>query len=209
MNPTNLSSCAWRCRAAAASAAIVLGLLPVSGALADGLLGLYVGGAIGQARVEAATTDVFGAPLPALGDFKENHSAYKVMIGERPISLVAVELAYVDFGHPRITGLPGPTSADVSMSGLAAFGMLYLPVPVVDMYLKVGLARLDSRIRVINCLVDVCRSVNLSPTNTGLAAGAGLQLKLGSWAMRGEYERFNAAGANPSLYSVGVTWSFL
>ena len=202
-------SCPWRCRAAAITAAIVIGVLPVGGALADGLLGLYVGGSVGQARVEAATSGVFGVSIPALGAFRENHSAYKVMIGARPISLIGAELAYVDFGHPRVSGLPGPTSADVSISGLAAFGMLYLPVPVVDIYLKAGLARLDSRVRATNCLVDICRTVSLSPTNTGLAAGAGLQLKLASWAVRGEYERFNAAGGNPSLFSVGLTWSFL
>jgi len=48
----------------------------------------------------------------------------------------------------------------------------------------------------------------LDRTNTGFAAGAGAQFKLGSWAVRAEYERFNAAGANPSLVSLGVTWTF-
>jgi opacity protein-like surface antigen len=192
-----------------AMVAVLLCLLPVSHALAAELLGLYVGAGIGEARVEAATSGQFGAPFPSLSDFRENHSAYKFMVGARPISLVAAELAYVDFGHPRVTGLPGLTSVDVSMKGLTAFGMLYLPVPVVDIYLKAGLARLDSRLTVTACGVGLCQTARLTPTNTGFAAGAGLQLKLAAWAARLEYERFNAAGGNPSLVSAGLTWSFL
>jgi hypothetical protein len=33
-----------------------------------------------------------------------------------------------------------------------------------------------------------------------------LQWKLGQWAVRGEYERFSAAGANPSLLSLSMTF---
>jgi hypothetical protein len=40
------------------------------------------------------------------------------------------------------------------------------------------------------------------------AGGGGAQYKFGSWAVRAEYERFNAAGGNPSLLSAGVTWAF-
>jgi opacity protein-like surface antigen len=45
-------------------------------------------------------------------------------------------------------------------------------------------------------------------TNTGFAAGAGVQYKLRSWAVRAEYERFNADGAHPSLLSLGIAWTF-
>ncbi|TLZ54440.1 MAG: hypothetical protein E6K22_05280 [Gammaproteobacteria bacterium] len=52
----------------------------------------------------------------------------------------------MDFGHPGKSFSPGSTttSADVKMSGAAAFGMLYLPVPVVSVYAKAGLARLQA-----------------------------------------------------------------
>ena len=39
--------------------------------------------------------------------------------------------------------------------------------------------------------------------------GAGAQVKLGPFALRGEYERFDAAGAHPSLWTIGATWTFL
>jgi hypothetical protein len=45
--------------------------------------------------------------------------------------------------------------------------------------------------------------------NAGFAGGAGAQFKIGPFAVRGEYERFNAAGGNPSLSSVGIIWKFL
>jgi hypothetical protein len=42
-------------------------------------------------------------------------------------------------------------------------------------------------------------------TDDAFAHGAGLQWKLGPWAVRGEYERFSAAGANPGPLSIGMT----
>src|SRR5882762_1522379 len=67
-------------------------VLPTGPALAGDLLGLYVGGAAGQSQVEANA--------PSIGDFKQNHSAFKVIAGMRPIPLIGAELSYIDFGHP-------------------------------------------------------------------------------------------------------------
>jgi opacity protein-like surface antigen len=190
---------------AAAVAALGLAAMPSGRALAEGLLGLYAGGAVGQAQVKASA--------PTFGDFNKHHSAFKVLIGARPISLVGAELAYVDFGHPSTATALG--SADASMKGAAAFGMLYLPVPIVDVYLKAGLARLQSTLNAVSsgvlCTVTApnCQLFRLDRTNTSFAAGAGVQFKFGALAVRGEYERFNAAGGNPGLVSLGATWTFL
>jgi opacity protein-like surface antigen len=213
---------------------LALSILPSAPALAADVLGLYVGGAIGQAQVDAGSlpnpSPLAGAP-PTFGSFNENHSAYKVMVGVRPVSIVGAELAYIDFGHPG--GIVGtiptgvgivseiPVSADVNMKGPAAFGVLYLPVPVVDIYVKAGLARLQTTgtttftvpAPYAACVTTGgthCQfSRNFDLTNTGLAGGAGVQVKFGSLAVRGEYERFSAAGGNPGLFSIGLTWTFL
>jgi hypothetical protein len=60
-----------------------------------------------------------------------------------------------------------------------------------------------------DCAFAPCHYISIAhnTTDIGFAAGAGLQWKLGDWGFRGEYESFNAAGANPSLISIGVTWS--
>ena len=182
-------------------------------------LGAYIGAAIGEGWVKTSDR-FFSAPSP--GAFSKNHSAYKLMAGVRPISLLGAEIAYVDLGHPHqaLSNVNLVSSADVKMKGAAAFGILYLPVPVVDLYLKAGLSRLQTsayateiRPGAALCAINVpdcARSTSHgSATDTHFAAGAGAQFKLGSWAVRAEYERFDAAGNNPGLATVGVTWTFL
>jgi hypothetical protein len=116
-------------------ASVALLWLAVPGAQATDPAGLYVGGAFGQARVNASN--------PFWGPFSGNHSAFKIIAGLRPIPVFGAELAYADFGHPD-RGLDGCFPSDVTMKGAAAFGMFYFPVPVVDVYVKGGLARLQS-----------------------------------------------------------------
>jgi opacity protein-like surface antigen len=186
--------------------AVMLIAMPLRSSLAEDLLGLYVGAAAGQSRVEATAPD---AP-----DFRENHSAFKVMVGIRPLSFLGAEIAYNDFGHPSRQN--GIEIADVKMKGESAFGVLYLPVPIVDVFVKGGLARIDSTASTnIVCIANnVCPGTLIAPpkperrTNVGFAGGAGAQFKMGSLAVRGEYERFNAAGGNPSLLTVGIIWKF-
>src|SRR6266853_2918061 len=129
--------------------ALALGLFIGTAPVADAadLLGVYVGGAVGQARIDTGNLQVATAARAFnFGTFNENHTAYKLIGGVRAISLIGAEIEYMDFGHPgKSFSLAGvPTSADVRMSGTAAYGMLYLPVPVVSVYVKAGLARLQA-----------------------------------------------------------------
>jgi opacity protein-like surface antigen len=181
-------------------------IMPTRRALAGDLLGLYVGGAVGESQVDAN--------VPTAGEFKENHSAFKVIAGIRPISLIGAEVSYIDFGHPN--GNINDALSNVSQKGADAFGVLYLPVPVIDVFVKAGLARIQStaasvRVGFGTCTMAVpdCALFRLDRTNTSFAGGVGAQFKLGAWAVRTEYERFNAAGGNPSLLSLGLTWTFL
>lgn len=188
-------------------------------------LGLYVGGAYGQAHVRAQLDGLSDAsgPLGPLGTFDNTHSAYQAMLGLRPISFLGAEIIYVDLGQPSIRGaVPGApgsfiTAEQVSQKGEAAFAMLYLPVPVIDAYVKGGLSRITTDMSATTALpgVGTCvigfpdcgvRSGSRSTRDVGFAYGAGLQWKLGQWAVRGEYERFDAAGANPSLLAIGMTY---
>src|SRR6267378_1840320 len=114
-------------------AALMLIAVPYRLSHAEDLLGLYVGGAAGKAQVEATA--------PYVPNFHESHAAFKLLAGIRPISLVGVEIAYDDFGHPNRHN--GFLATDVSMKGESVFGVVYLPVPIVDIFLKAGLARID------------------------------------------------------------------
>ena len=172
-----------------------LSALPCARTYAADLLGLYAGGAIGQSRVEASSQGY------TPDSFKENHSAYKVMVGIHPLPLLGAEVDYIDFGHPR--GNLDGQQADANLKGAAAFGVLYLPVPVVDVYAKAGISRLQSSLSSV-----VFPGFHLNRTDAHFAAGAGVQYKFNALAIRTEYEYFTAAGEHPNLLSLGLTWTF-
>jgi len=218
-----------------ALAGMVLSLCAAAAPLcarADNLLGFYVGGAFGQAHVRAQLNGLnssAGGALGSLGGFDGTDSAFQAMLGVRVLSFLGAEATYMDLGQHSIRGpgqpVPGisgsaVTSEQVSQKGEAAFALLYLPVPIIDVYVKAGVSRIKTDMRATYALTGVgtCQLDNpgcaaatagRSPSDVGFAFGAGVQWKLGSWAVRGEYERFDAAGANPSLLSVGMTyWVF-
>lgn len=179
-------------------------------ARADDPLGLYIGAAYSQGHIRAR----FDQAVPgSSGEFDSTDSA-AFMLGLRLLSFLGAEVAYMDLGQGSVFGSGGPvvgrpfiTSARASQKGEAAFAMLYLPVPVIDVYIKGGLSRITTQISVsyqINGIGDYTAYRDV--TDVGFAYGDGLQWKLGPWAVRGEYERFDAAGANPSLFSIGMTY---
>ena len=105
---------------------LLLAALAVSAtALADDHVGLYLGGSLGesQQRFDASTFDVRASDL-----------AYKFALGYRPLKVLAAEVSYVGFG--RAYG--GINFADTDAIG--AFAVAFLPIPVVDLYGKVGMA---------------------------------------------------------------------
>jgi hypothetical protein len=183
---------------AAVVAVMLTGLWSLPARAAD-LVGFYAGGAFGQAQVEAGT--------PSFGSFKKDHSAYQLMVGLRPIAPFGVELEYLDFGHPSATVGGWPT--DLKMKGTAAFAVMYLPLPVLDLYAKAGLARLHSQLRTVTTYTcppasPGCNVFRVDRTDSHLAAGVGVQVKLGSWTMRGEYAGFSVSGGTPGMTSIGL-----
>jgi Outer membrane protein beta-barrel domain len=195
--------------------AVALALVAVPEGSAADPLGFYVGGAIGEARVEAGTSSfTIGASQP-FHDFSQDHSAFKVIAGIRPLPIVGVELSYLDFGHPTGHPLasPGFGTADVSMKGTTATGLVFLPIPLVEAYAKAGLARMQGTVHATYCGIDNCafgppQTLGFSRTNTSYIAGLGAQFKAGALGLRAEYERFNVAGGTPGLASIGATWTF-
>lgn len=107
-------------------------------AIAADPLGFYVGTGAGQSEVR---NDGYYGP-----HFDEHHFAWKAIAGIRPISPVRAELEYIDFGNPNA----GPNysfhsaNSDAKTAALFALGYLPLPVPFLDIYGKLGVARLHS-----------------------------------------------------------------
>ena len=178
-----------------------------SQAFADGLTGAYVGGGIGESRVEAGTSGL----APSSSNFDQSHLGYQLDFGIHPAGTpLALELEYLDLGQADLKNFPGPgfLTGTVSQRGEGLFLLFYLPTPIVQVYAKAGGSHITTHADFRYCGVDTCSFPSLNPTNNAFAFGAGLQWTVGPWALRGEYERFNAGGGNPSLLTVGVTWTF-
>jgi opacity protein-like surface antigen len=185
--------------------------------VADDVLGLYVGAAFGESHLRAEKEIRGDTDYDYL--LEGNHSAWKVTAGIRPISPLGVELQYIDFGNYSAgltnTGPGGLTEVDAKAVTLSALGYLPLPVPFLDIYGKAGVARLHvttTEVPPVPYCPDVsgcfASTFNISDWSTNFAYGAGVQGKIGALGIRAEYERISASGENPSIASLGVTWTF-
>lgn len=155
--------------------------------------GFYVGGSLGQAN---ANVDEGGV------DFDGDEFGWKVFAGFRPLEWIAVEVAYTDFGSPSETA--GPVRVDVETQALSAFGVVFLPLPVLDLYAKAGLAQIDTK-----ATTSALGGLRFDDDNTDFAWGVGAQIGFGSLAVRAEYERFESEIGDPDFLSLGVLWTFL
>lgn len=179
----NKSGSALRHMAAAlcAIAALALGSGPAFAAVPG--VDLYLGAGVGQSDADV--------DFP---DFDEKDMGWKVFVGGRFLSFAGAELDYIDFGKPNGGG------ENIKYKAVAGYGLFYLPIPapILDVYVKAGMAR-----------VDFNPSTGSSGDDTKFAYGGGLQLKFGSFAIRGEYEQFKVEGTKPSMLSVGFSKTFL
>jgi hypothetical protein len=194
---------AWACL-------LLLGLA-ASGARADDLIGPYVGVTFGKGTVDASTGLVSG--------FGQHSSAYQIIAGWRPIAELAAELQYLEFGRSNGSSTyqnsSVPLTNSASRKGIGAFGILYLPTPIVDFYLKAGVAKLHTT---ASTLVGTCPMGGICPplvspppvdqTSVGIAGGGGVMYRFRSLELRAEYERFASLGGNPYMVTGGLTWTF-
>lgn len=154
---------------------------------------LYLGAGIGQSNADIGDIEI--------SNLDEKDMAWKIFGGARIASVLGAELNYIDFGKASGDG------ADLEYKALAAYGLFYLPLPlpILDVYAKAGLAKID---------LDI-DAADFSTDDTQFAYGLGAQLKFGSWAIRAEYERFKVKdgdvdiSSKPSLLSLGFSKSFL
>lgn len=160
-------------------------------------LDFYIGAGIGQSNADISADEIGDI------DFDKKDMGWKLFTGLRAASMFGAELTYIDFGKAD-----GEIS-EVKYKGLGLFGMVYapLPVPVLDLYAKAGLARVDADLQV--------DADSFSKKDTQFAYGLGVQFNFGSFALRGEWEKFKVKDSDanvnvkPSLLSVSFSKSFL
>jgi opacity protein-like surface antigen len=185
-------------------------------------LGFYIGIAGGRSDVKT-TVDV-PSTLPVVvpeSSFDERATAWKVLVGSRPIRMFAVEVAYVDFGHSNNAVYLGNdvdagfvSQSHVLQRAPTLSGLLYLPIPVpiLDIYGRAGVARLETHGTTQIVCSGFCpptiSPMQINRTNTDFLYGAGVQLKFAALAVRLEYELINDSRGDPDLLSAGLTWTF-
>lgn len=172
--------------------------------------GFYVGGGIGGSgvRLEQRLSSNPSA-ASALLDFSEHPTGWTVLAGVRPVSVLGAEIAYTDFGHPSASySLAGQAvAADVHATSTSLSGLFYLPIPlpVLDIYARVGLSHLNETASVTgNGFVPF----SASGSQSRLGYGAGVQLRLAGVGIRADYQRVSARAGDPDMFSLGVLIGF-
>lgn len=156
--------------------------------------GFYLGGSIGRSSIETEEASL---------RFDGDDTAWKIIAGLRPLDWLGVEVNYVDFGNPddTVAGL----RAEAESTGISAFALGFLAVGPVDLFLKGGLVQWDTTLR-----SPSLPALSVDDDGTDFAYGAGLQFRVWSLSVRGEYEVFDIEDIDDTnLFSVGVTWTFL
>jgi hypothetical protein len=166
-------------------------LLAASSAAIGADNGIYVGGSLGQAQTKIELTSTIAVD----GD----DTGFKFIAGIRPLDWLAIEANYVDFGKVEERGL------EVEVDGISAFAVGFLPVGPVDLFAKGGLVTWDGTLG-----SNTFGGGRISEDGTDLAYGVGAAFRLGSIAVRAEYEIFDADDIEDlNMASIGLTWTFL
>jgi hypothetical protein len=148
--------------------------------------GLYVGATLGQSASGLRSSNI---------NYTERNAGYQLLAGFRPLKLLAVELSYVNLGDASSGSVSARTTA------VSGFVLGFLPLPLVDIYGKVGLASWRTQAS--------APTLSWRPSGSDLALGAGVQLHFGALAARLEYAAFDAPEASkPTLLSLGLTYTF-
>lgn len=179
---------------------LLAALLLTPGAVLAADNGIYVG---------LASSDVssdYDVGAFASAEPVDDDRGFKAIVGFRPLDSFAIEANYADLGDTRvplgvlcIPGTPclNETSVDSQAVSVSALGLIALPL--VDLYGRVGVARWESEQSAF-----AQKREGTDPTY-----GAGAQVRVGSFALRIEYERFDFDDDSADLVSIGFTYTFL
>jgi opacity protein-like surface antigen len=177
---------------------ILIALVSAGGVAQAADNGFYVGGGVSQVKLDDLGDDFDTGDLD---DFKIDDTAWKLIAGFRPMKMFAIEANYDDLGKENSSVGGVDFNADAKAFSVYAVG--FLPIPIVDLYAKAGLARWETNARA-DGLFD------LDDNGTDFAYGAGVQVNFGSLAARLEYEQFDVKHTDGvELLSLGVTYTFL
>jgi hypothetical protein len=180
---------------------ILLAVLALGTHAAQAENGLFY---LGAGTVRNSVSDITGQGGISAPDLK--NTSWKAYAGVRPLNWLAAEADYIDLGSASSTiALGGGYSGSENIKGYTfaayAVGFLPIPLPVVDIFGKAGVAfsRLDGE----HYFPGV--SGSYGNNGTGFAWGIGVQAHINIVGARLEYEDLkipNSSGAKVASLSV-------
>ena len=178
-------------------------------------LGFYLGAGVGYSTIRSDDSP-YGEP----GYYNDHQTAWKGIIGIRPISILGVEAEYIDFGQPNHHYYYDPNNygSDSHPRAAVLFGVGYLPIPLpyLDIYAKAGVSRLKLTLNQFsatspcgNGCTQYIVTGSSDRTDTKFAYGAGVQSRLPlGFTVRAEYERIASPFGDPDAVTVSAVWRF-
>jgi hypothetical protein len=125
----------------------------------------------------------------------------KAIVGFRPLDSFAIEANYVDVGETNVPLSFPPSTLSIDSQALSVSAVGLIALPLVDLYGRIGMSSWESE---ASLLGGTQKESGSDPTY-----GAGAQLRVGSFALRFEYERFELDDDSSDLVSIGFTYTFL
>jgi len=172
---------------------VVLAFTFSSSAFAGKDSGFYLGGSVGSASTEFDTGTEFSLDDDANG--------YKVFAGYNfgwvPMFDLAVEGSYIDFGE--VSSGSGATKITASSNGWDLFGLAGMNFGPLGVFAKVGYFSWET---------DISGYLEGSDDGSDPAYGLGVKFQFSSFAVRGEYEMFDAGDGDLNMISVGAAYTF-
>jgi hypothetical protein len=173
-----------------ASALVALAAFGMSAVAAEGF---YVGAAGMQSRFDSDQFDV--------EDVDEEDTGWKIFAGVRPIAGFGIEGAFVQFGEAEAPSVAVGGPFEAKAEAFSLFGVGYMPVGPVELFLKAGAARIDAEADVDAVLYE--------DKEIEFAYGGGVQFNLGQLGLRAEYEKFDTdVIGDLDVISLGVAFTF-
>jgi len=158
--------------------------------------GFYVGAGITRAKVDNVFESGQG--------FDIDNTSWKAIVGLRALPVLAVEANYLDLGSETRSFGFGGAHADGKAFAAFAVGFLPIPVPMLDVYGKIGLARWQLGASASPSLFA------LEERGTDFAWGGGAQVHFGNVGVRLEYEQFDIHHTDGArIFTLGATFNIL
>jgi len=145
------------------------------------------------------SSDYAAASISASG--ADDDHGLKAIVGFRPLDAFAIEANYVDMGQTRVPISFPPSTLLIESEAISVSAVGLIPLPLLDLYGRLGVTHWESEASLFGA--------SQKETGTDPTYGAGAQFRVGSFALRLEYERFDFDDDSADLVSVGFTYTFL